>query len=209
MKICAKCGEEKEASMFSKNKNAKDGLNHKCKKCCSDYMKGHYSINKERSSQNHKQHYISNREAILLRNKNWEENNKEYTSNYRKEYEKSHKKERKEYQTKRKQNNINIRIIYCLRSRVNKTLRRVSATKNDHLVSLIGCSIADLKLHLENQFVEGMSWENHNLHGWHIDHIIPCIKFDLTNPEEQKKCFHYTNLQPLWAVDNLRKGDRI
>ena len=51
-----------------------------------------------------------------------------------------------------------------------------------------------------------MTWENHTTHGWHIDHVKPCAVFDLSKPEEQKKCFHYTNLQPLWAKENLSKS---
>ncbi len=69
------------------------------------------------------------------------------------------------------------------------------------------CGIA--REHLEKQFKEGMTWENHGLYGWHIDHIIPCASFDLTDLEQQKKCFHYTNLQPLWAKENLIKGVKI
>jgi DNA/RNA endonuclease G (NUC1) len=54
-----------------------------------------------------------------------------------------------------------------------------------------------------------MNWENYGKNGWHIDHIIPCASFDLTDPKQQKNCFHYTNLQPLWAADNIRKSDKI
>ena len=68
----------------------------------------------------------------------------------------------------------------------------------------VGCSIDELKKHLSSQFTEGMSWENYG--EWHIDHIKPCASFDLSILEEQKKCFHYSNLQPLWAKDNLKKG---
>ena len=66
-----------------------------------------------------------------------------------------------------------------------------------------------LKQHLESQFKDGMSWNNHGVKGWHIDHIKPCASFDLTDPEEQKKCFHFSNLQPLWWIDNLKKKDKI
>ena len=82
-------------------------------------------------------------------------------------------------------------------------------SKSAATLELLGCSVEELKKHLENQFVKGMTWNNYGLHGWHIDHIIPCASFDLTKEEEQRKCFHYTNLQPLWAKDNYAKGDKI
>lgn len=66
-----------------------------------------------------------------------------------------------------------------------------------------------LKKHLEKQFQNGMTWKNHTKDGWHIDHIIPCSFFDLSDPEQQKECFNYKNLQPLWAEDNLSKGNNI
>ena len=73
-------------------------------------------------------------------------------------------------------------------------------------MKLIGCSIEELKQYLGKQFTEGMSWQNYGK--WHIDHIRPCASFDLKKLNEQKKCFHYSNLQPLWAKDNLCKGAR-
>lgn len=71
-------------------------------------------------------------------------------------------------------------------------------------IKLIGCSIEQLKQHLEKQFKLGMSWFNYGK--WHVDHIKPCASFDLTDIEQQKQCFNYTNLQPLWAEENLVKG---
>jgi hypothetical protein len=80
------------------------------------------------------------------------------------------------------------------------------ATKNKigKTMELTGCSKEYLHRHLEMQFTDGMNWDNYG--EWHIDHIHPCASFDLENPEEQRKCFHYTNLQPLWAIDNIKKG---
>lgn len=72
--------------------------------------------------------------------------------------------------------------------------------------ALTGASIEVVKEHLERQFKKGMSWENRG--EWHVDHIRPCASFDLTDPEQQKQCFHYTNLQPLWAAENISKSDR-
>ena len=96
--------------------------------------------------------------------------------------------------------------------RMNLT-RRVNEVLRDHIKSattmrLVGCTTEELKLHLERQFKPGMSWANHTVKGWHIDHIRPCASFDLTAPEQQKQCFHYTNLQPLWAGENYSKGDK-
>jgi hypothetical protein len=78
--------------------------------------------------------------------------------------------------------------------------------KSKRTIELLGCSIEEVWNHLESKFKSGMTKENHGL--WHIDHIKPCASFDLTDPEQQAICFHYTNLQPLWAVDNRRKGSR-
>jgi hypothetical protein len=81
----------------------------------------------------------------------------------------------------------------------NKTQR-----KNNRTIDLLGCSVSFLKGYLEEKFKDGMTWENHG--EWHIDHIKPCASFNLLDQEDQKKCFHYTNLQPLWAFENLSKG---
>ena len=72
---------------------------------------------------------------------------------------------------------------------------------------IIGCSVESLRKHLESKFTDGMSWMNYG--EWEIDHILPLTSFDLTNPEEYSKCVHYSNLQPLWAMDNLKKGNKI
>jgi hypothetical protein len=111
------------------------------------------------------------------------------------------------YERKRKKIDPEFKLTKTLRSRLNSALRRKKTAKNDRTMDLIGASAAHVKGYLEAKFTEGMTWKNHG--AWHIDHIKPCCSFDLTNPEEQKKCFHYTNLQPLWAKDNLEKGGRI
>ena len=73
-------------------------------------------------------------------------------------------------------------------------------------MKLVGCNSKELKEHLESQFIEGMNWNNYG--EWHVDHIKPCAAFDLSDPIQQKECFNYTNLQPLWAKDNIRKSDK-
>ena len=98
------------------------------------------------------------------------------------------------------------RILSNLRRRFLFVLK--GHQKSDHTLNLIGCSREQLIKHIEFQFKDGMSWDNYGRVGWHVDHRIPCDFFDLSNPEEQRKCFHYTNLQPLWWQDNYRKGSR-
>ena len=102
--------------------------------------------------------------------------------------------------------NPNFKLKQLLRGRLYKALIHDQATKSAPTLKLLGSSVAYVKKHLEAQFVDGMSWDNHG--EWHIDHIRPCASFDLSDPEQQKECFNYKNLQPLWAEDNLRKGDR-
>ena len=97
----------------------------------------------------------------------------------------------------------NTAIAHILRSRVMRALK--GGWKSASITELIGCTIEECRQHLENQFEDGMTWDNHG--EWHIDHRRPCSSFDLVNEEEQRMCFHYTNLQPLWATDNLSKSD--
>lgn len=96
------------------------------------------------------------------------------------------------------------RIRRNLRSRLNRALRGLY--KSGSAIRDLGCSIVEFKQHLESKFSPGMSWDNYGMYGWHIDHIIPLVKFNLRDPFELQKAIHYNNLQPLWAVDNLKKG---
>jgi hypothetical protein len=93
-----------------------------------------------------------------------------------------------------------------LRSRVNRVL--TGKLKSAPTLTLLGCSLEQFKSHLESQFARGMNWNNYG-RGWHIDHKEPCSSFDLSNPLEQRRCFHYSNLQPLWAKANRCKHARI
>ena len=114
----------------------------------------------------------------------------------------------KVWRKKRLREDPSYKIQIYLRSRINKVLKRQKAKKYYHFNEVIGCSPKELKEHLERKFRRGMTWENYSPKTWHIDHIIPCAKFDLTKEEEQRKCFHFSNLQPLWAKHNLQKRDR-
>lgn len=100
------------------------------------------------------------------------------------------------------------RIRCAIASSIISRIKHAGGKKCKSTIGLVGCEIIELKKHLESKFKPGMTWDNRGLFGWHIDHIRPCSSFDLSDPEQQKACFHYTNLQPLWWDDNLKKSDR-
>jgi hypothetical protein len=118
-----------------------------------------------------------------------------------------HRKMMREYMTTRIKSDPLFRAINNLRRRV-RALLVGNAPKSAATMRLVGCDRDSLKSHLENKFREPMTWENYGS-VWHIDHIRPCASFDLTDEKAQQECFHFSNLQPLLARDNLSKGHRM
>ena len=169
------------------------------------YKKDYYQKNKTILQEKHKiyreekadeiiEYRLKNRDRIRKVNRAWSKKNIKRILKYRK--------------NKRK-TDIQYRIREYLRTRINSAILYQKTTKHSSSLELLGCSIQNAKEHIEKQFKEGMSWENYGHKTWHIDHIIPCASFDLTDPEQQKKCFNYKNLQPLWWHENLSKGAKI
>ena len=109
------------------------------------------------------------------------------------------------YKIARKKIDPKYKLIANVRTRMWSVLKGIS--KSARTLKILGCSLEELKKHIENKFEDGMSWDNYGI--WHIDHIIPCSRFDLSDPEQQRICFHYTNLQPMWGEHNLKKGARL
>lgn len=181
-KVCCKCKILKQDDMFHKDSSKKDGLETRCKYC-----------RKEQQDQ-----YRTNPEfSIRMQN---------YNHKYRKEnIEDCKVREKKYYKIRMSTHGSVERIRRSLRSRLRKALRGTAKSKS--IIKLLGCSIEELKQHLSKQFKPGMTWENYGQ--WHIDHILPCSKFDLTQPNQQEKCCHYSNLQPLWALENIQKSNKI
>lgn len=149
---------------------------------------------KQKEIENRKKYYVANKEKYLTYGKNWAKNNRVYINKKLKE---------------RLEKDPLFRIAGQLRTRLYLHLKGKNTRKKQNPFTLTGCTLSALKSHLESLFLPGMSWENHTRYGWHIDHIKPCSSFDLTKKEEQYKCFHYTNLQPLWATFNISKGDKF
>jgi hypothetical protein len=112
------------------------------------------------------------------------------------------------YTRTKKETDPSFKIAATCRRRIKEALDGNFVKKTERSMELIGCSWVELKAHLEKQFNSRMLWANYGT-AWHIDHIVPCASFDLTMPEERKRCFHYTNLRPLWAKANLRKNAQV
>lgn len=170
-----------------------------------------------------KAYYEINKEKISLKNKLYRSHNKDESKNYQKIYREVHKDKLKAYgqcwrKTNRKRKpklsekecetkRLNRRIANRLRQRLCKAIDRNS--KNGSAVKDLGCTIEEFKVYLENKFQPGMNWDNWTIDGWHIDHIKPLSSFDLSDRKQMLEACHYTNLQPLWASDNLSKSDKI
>ncbi len=203
-KVCTVCQEELPATseyFHSNINNKKYGLHTSCKKCRKKYSIKYKNHNKEKIKQLRHNNYLKHREKQLKRYKEYYIKNKTNIKQYKLKNKTRDNKSRK----KRYNSNLKFRLRLVLASRINSLIK----SKKNKTLELIGCDMKTLKEYLESKFLDGMNWGNYGFYGWHIDHIIPCASFDLTDPEQQKKCFHYTNLQPLWAEDNLRKGDKI
>lgn len=190
--------------------------------------KNFYLKNKEKIKEKQRKKYYENKIKKLLYQKEYYKKNKEKINDYNKKlrlnnlekykekdkkyyylnYETKIKLKKREYMREKRKNPL-FKIIESIKRRTLLSLKNKNSKKYTKHMNLIGCSPLFLKNYLELKFKNGMTWTNHGKKGWHIDHIIPCSSFDLTDPEQQKKCFHYTNLQPLWWYENLKKSNKI
>jgi hypothetical protein len=160
--------------------------------------------NKEKVKTTQKKWYEKNKDKRKKSMLKYRNENKTKIKKIRKKWGEKNKKHVNDYFVKKRRIDPNFKLAGILRTRINQCIKK--SYKSSKSQELLGCTIQEAREHLEKQFKEGMTWENHGKYGWHIDHIIPCASFDLTDPEQQKKCFHYTNLQPLWAKENISKG---
>jgi len=188
-KHCNKCNTIKSIDSFHKNKSTKDGFNAYCKCCLKETYKKKNNNDKPKRQYKQCTNYID--EYFL----DYYQAKKDATA-FKRACQKSYKKKREEEPL--------LKVIRIIRDLVAGAFKRKGYKTNSHTHEIIGCSYEELKSHMENQFTEGMSWDNHGQ--WHIDHIIP-VSYGL-NVEEVIALNNYINLQPLWAIDNLRKGNR-
>ena len=159
-----------------------------------------------------KEYCENNKEQIKEQRKEYRKNNKEQIKKQKKEYYENHKEQINGYNKNKYATDIQFWIRKIIRSRLGKALK--GNYKSGSAVKDLGCSIAELKLKLEQQFYsnpktgEMMTWQNRGF-AWHIDHIKPLASFDLEDRAQLLQACHYTNLQPLWAEENLSKGSKL
>ena len=188
-KKCSKCGETKLVDEFMPRPDRPAGFHSACKAC-----------NRQRQQsaemkEYHRKYFQANREA---------------RGEYSKKYRLAHIEQVREYEKKKRENDVVWRLRKRTSSTIANSIKKTGGSKEgESMMKYLPYTIEQLKEHLENQFVEDMSWESYG--EWHIDHIYPQSKLPYTSMEEPnfQKCWALENLQPLWASDNIRKGDKI
>lgn len=190
-RICNRCNTEYPLNNFYKHKSNAGGYRPQCKPCLNYMNKSVWKNSRAEAKQNKKKYVCTEeqKEKNKLRRR---------VGNRGPEYALAQKLWRQKYYADPQRN-----LARAIRRRLY--MARKAQCKTGKTLEYLGCSWADLKVHLEKQFKPGMTWENYGVSGWHIDHIIPLCAFDLTKEEELKKACHYTNLRPLWGHENLAK----
>lgn len=194
IKKCNKCEVERLLCDFTKDSNKKDGLRTICRIC-----------NKEK--------YLENREKEIERSKTYQKNNREKVLKQKLIHAKKYfiknrdkiKEYQKTYMSNRRKHDKFFKLSNSVRSRIYGFLKKNKISKKNTTFELVGCTPQELKIYLEQKFTEGMSWDNQGK--WHIDHIIPLSS--ATNEDGLYKLCYFTNLQPMWAADNIKKGAKI
>lgn len=227
MKTCTKCKVEKDLTEFNKDKTKKSGYDSRCKSCKKIYNKQWDTLNKEyrkeyrlknldKIKEKNKKYYLENKDIRSLYYKNnqdkinhYRRKNIDKKRKYQKEYDLNNKEKKrlynKEYSRKRRLTDPLFKLSTNIRHLINISFKRQGHSKKSKTYKILGCTSEEFKTYIENQFTDGMSWDNQG--NWHLDHIYPV---SLAKDEEHLlKLNHHTNFQPLWAVDNIRKSNKI
>jgi len=179
LKICYNCKQEKLKTEYHKHPQKTDGLHPSCKECRKPVGKKHYEKNSDKIKLRCNNYYYNNKEKVI--------------------------RQSSVYKKYKMETDMFFVLQRRLRCRLSDALRVTYWKKNTHFSEYIGCNREELIEHIRSQFTDGMSWENRS--EWHIDHIIP-----LSSAKTEKKLYslcHYTNLQPMWAIDNIKKGTTV
>lgn len=223
-KTCkGECGEEHPLIEEFWYRRKSGRFNTTCKTCEKKRLLERHRKNRENpafvqeNKKRERKRYLSNQEFYKKRSRDRYRNDPEAREKDKENSKLYFQNNRDKIRVRRKENmenNPSAKIAARMRGRILRGLKAQSAEKKHRSIDYLGCTIEELVEHLEGQFQEGMGWNNYgNPNGdhtecWHVDHIRPCVSFDLTDEDQQRVCFHYSNLQPLWAKDNLSKGGK-
>jgi len=210
-KICTKCNTEKPTNGFYKQVGQRFDVTPVCKMCTSIQHKLYYIKNKDKVKATSKGYRNANKDRCSARTKKWRKANPERAATCSSAWIKANPKKAKEFRRIREKRKLKTDPKFKL----NKNMRRyiglsLKGNKNGRKwEDLVGYALNDLIKHLEKQFLDGMSWKNHG--EWHIDHEIPISAFNFTKPEHEdfKRCWALKNLQPMWAVENIIKSNKL
>ena len=211
-KTCKICNIEKPIKEFPFRKDQNKYRNF-CIKCSTEKTRARrllrYANKKEQICQQIKQYKELNKNSVRERSKKYRDSNKETLAQKNKEYRQKNKeiiqKKSNDYRSVRAKKDPMYSMKLRIRSRTRLIFKKRKWNKSAKFDEYLGCTLDFFKTHIESLFLDGMSWENRNL--WHLDHIIP-LKAAST-PEELIRLCHYTNIQPLWALDNIKKGAKF
>jgi hypothetical protein len=188
-KRCSKCGTTKEHDCFYKRSDKPHLIQSHCIACLLIKRKEFDNTHSDKRKARDRKYRLANLEKRKQYLKTYHQENKEKTRLF--------------FNTKY-HSDLNFKLSQNIRNRIRMAIKRGSKASTTEI--LLGASIKDVSRYIESKFVNGMSWDLFMKGAIHIDHKKPCALFDLSDPEQQKECFHYTNLQPLFAIDNLLKG---
>ena len=211
-KKCTCCNLEFDFSEFTKDKNSHDGMDKYCKICKKKQREDKQKEWNKNYRENNKETVKKNRENTKTYMQEYRENNKELLNKKARE---NYKKDPKKFINRNKEylkNNKNARIAANLRSRLNKALK--GECKSKKTLELLGCSSEEYIKYLEENFQEGMSWENYGKKSgkdrwWEIDHTIPLSKYDLKDENQLAEANHYLNTKPMWQEENIKKSNNL
>ena len=208
-KGCAGCNNKLTPDHFHKNRKSPDGLCRLCKDCTRSYQRKWREINAAEISERRRNRPEEQKDKDRRRAKIWAEEHPEEKKRFDSEYRGTHKDEKRNRHAYRMETDTQYKLACSLRWRMNRAIR--ASSKSGSAVSDLGCSIEELKNHLESNFKDGMSWDSWGKGAgkWHIDHILPLVSFDLTQRDQFLLACNFKNLQPLWEEDNIRKGSRL
>lgn len=190
--------------MFSKNKRSFDGLKNQCKECIRQYRLD----NKQKISDQRRRRRELNRETLIERSRIYDRENREAIAERRRKYRQKNREllaeQNRAYQERRRAIDPKFVLVGRLRRRMNEALKEKNFTKNQKTMQALGCDADYFCQHIERQFTKGMSWKNRDK--WHLDHIIPISS--AKTEDEIYQLAHFTNIRPMWSVDNIRKGNK-